>query len=112
MRVWKQWTDSKTRQWKVTSTGDDRHLLRMAINDRTSFSRQLAAGWFPLTANYRRLRLQWAHEHRSWQSDWHQVVFSYESRFNFWDHDGRIRVRRYAEMNATFQSAFSNDLVA
>ncbi|PRD23606.1 UNVERIFIED_CONTAM: hypothetical protein NCL1_45926 [Trichonephila clavipes] len=39
-----------------------------------------------LTANHRRLRLQWAHEHRTWQADWHQV-----------DHDGRIRVRRYAD---------------
>ncbi|GFV66124.1 hypothetical protein TNCV_5073261 [Trichonephila clavipes] len=29
-----------------------------------------------------------AHEHRSWRADWHQVVFSEESRFNLWDHDG------------------------
>ncbi|GFX52479.1 nitric oxide synthase [Trichonephila clavipes] len=50
----------------------------------------------PLTANYRQLHLQWAHEHRAWQADWHQNVFSGESRFNLWDHDGRIRVRRYA----------------
>ncbi|GFX77760.1 transposable element Tcb1 transposase [Trichonephila clavipes] len=35
-------------------------------------------------------------EHRAWQADWHQVVFSDESRFNLWDHDGRIRIRRYA----------------
>ncbi|GFV19405.1 transposable element Tcb1 transposase [Trichonephila clavipes] len=47
-------------------------------------------------ANYQRLRLQWAHEHRGWQADWHQVFFSDESRFNLWDHDGRIRVRCYA----------------
>ncbi|GFU56545.1 transposable element Tcb2 transposase [Trichonephila clavipes] len=40
-------------------------------------------------ANYRRLRLQWAHERRAWQADWHQVVFSYESCFNLWDHDDR-----------------------
>ncbi|GFX87955.1 transposable element Tc1 transposase [Trichonephila clavipes] len=37
-----------------------------------------------------------AHEHRAWQADWHQVVFSDDSRFNLWDHDGRIRARRYA----------------
>ncbi|GFX73155.1 transposable element Tcb1 transposase [Trichonephila clavipes] len=49
-----------------------------------------------LTANHRRLRLQWAHEHRDWQADWHQVVFLDESRFNLWDHDSRIRVRRFA----------------
>ncbi|GFX04557.1 transposable element Tc1 transposase [Trichonephila clavipes] len=37
-----------------------------------------------------------AHEHRAWQADWHQVVFSDESSLNLWHHDGRIRVRRYA----------------
>ncbi|GFW43035.1 transposable element Tc1 transposase [Trichonephila clavipes] len=96
----------------------------MAVNDRTASSRQLAARWsiatgvlmsassirrrllhrrlfarvslhwISLTANHR--CLQRAHEHRAWQIDWHQVVFSDESRFNLWDHDGRIRVRRYA----------------
>ncbi|GFX01572.1 transposable element Tc1 transposase [Trichonephila clavipes] len=50
----------------------------------------------PLTANLRRLRLQWAHEHRAWQADWLQVVFSDESLFNLWNHDGCIHVRRYA----------------
>ncbi|GFX00866.1 transposable element Tc1 transposase [Trichonephila clavipes] len=29
-------------------------------------------------------------------ANWHQVVFSDESRFNLWNHDGHIRVRRYA----------------
>ncbi|GFT08701.1 transposable element Tc1 transposase [Trichonephila clavipes] len=98
----------------------------MAVNDRTASSKQLAARWFtatgvlmstssilrrllhrglrarvhlyriPLTANHRRLRLQLAHRLRAWQADWHQVVFSDESRFNLWDHDVHIRVRRYA----------------
>ncbi|GFX42897.1 transposable element Tc1 transposase [Trichonephila clavipes] len=94
-------------QWttKVTSARDDRHLLRMAVNDRTASSRQLAARWststsvlmIPLTANHRRLRLQWAHEHRAWQADWQQGVFSDEPRFNLGDHDDRIRVRHYAD---------------
>ncbi|GFT31500.1 transposable element Tcb1 transposase [Trichonephila clavipes] len=47
-------------------------------------------------ANHRRLRLQWTHEHRAWQADWHQVVFSDESRFNLWDNDDLIRVKHYA----------------
>ncbi|GFX04066.1 transposable element Tcb2 transposase [Trichonephila clavipes] len=96
----------------------------MAVNDCTASSRQSTARWAtaisvlmsasstsaapwiacngtfiqdpPSRANHRRLRLQWVHEHRSCQADWHQVVFSDESRFNLWDHDGRIRVRRYA----------------
>ncbi|GFU05103.1 uncharacterized protein TNCV_574541 [Trichonephila clavipes] len=56
MRVWKQWTDEHrpTRKigsgrWKVTSARNDRHLLRMVVNDRTVSSRQLAAHWFTAT---------------------------------------------------------------
>ncbi|GFU90397.1 transposable element Tc1 transposase [Trichonephila clavipes] len=112
----------KNWQW-VTSACDDRHLLRVAVNDREASSRQLAARWsfatgvllsalssrrcllkrglrarvplyrIPLTAKHR--RLQWTHENRVWQADWHHVVFSDESRFNLRDHNGRIRVRRY-----------------
>ncbi|GFW23277.1 transposable element Tc1 transposase [Trichonephila clavipes] len=107
---------------KVTSASDDRHLLRKAVSGRTASSRQLAAGWSTTAGvlmsassirrsllhrrlqakdafiqhlphgNHQRLCLQWAHEHRAWQADWHQVVFSDESRFNLRDHDGRIRV--------------------
>ncbi|GFW31837.1 transposable element Tcb2 transposase [Trichonephila clavipes] len=133
LRVWKTWTDEHrtTRKTgnelrKVTSALDDRHLLRMAMNDSTASSRQLAARWstatsvlmsassirrrplhrgllasvplyrIPLTANHQRLRLEWAHEHRAWQVVWHQVVFADESRFNLWEHVRHIRVRRYA----------------
>ncbi|GFT47250.1 transposable element Tcb2 transposase [Trichonephila clavipes] len=100
MRVWKQWNDenrttrsSGSGRRKVTTAHDDRHMLRMAVNDRTASSRQLAARWstaigvlmstssihrhllqrvmrtsvplyrIPLTANHRWLRRQWAHEH-------------------------------------------------
>ncbi|GFU40360.1 transposable element Tc1 transposase [Trichonephila clavipes] len=67
-----------------------RRLLHRALRARVPLHR------IPLTANHRRLRLQWAHEHRAWQADWHQVGFSDEPRFNLWDHDGRFRGRRYA----------------
>ncbi|GFU08986.1 transposable element Tcb2 transposase [Trichonephila clavipes] len=133
MRVWKQWTHEHrtshktgSGRRKVTSARDDRHLLRIVVNDRTASSRQLAARRstatgvlmtalsirrrllhrglcakvplyrMSLTENHRRLSLQWAHEHRAWQADWHKVVFSDESCFNLWDHDSRIRVRRCA----------------
>ncbi|GFV71733.1 transposable element Tc1 transposase [Trichonephila clavipes] len=52
MRIWKQWIDEyqTTRKTgsgrrKVTSARDDRHLLRMTVNDRTGSSRKLAARW-------------------------------------------------------------------
>ncbi|GFV74440.1 transposable element Tc1 transposase [Trichonephila clavipes] len=46
------------------------------------------------TANHRRLRLKWALKHRAWKADWQQIVFSDESRFNLWNPDGGIHVRR------------------
>ncbi|GFX99283.1 transposable element Tcb1 transposase [Trichonephila clavipes] len=112
----------------------------MAVNDRTTSSRQLTARWstatgvlmsassirrrllnrglrarlplnrIPLMANHRRLRLQWAHEHRAWQADSQQGVFSDESHFNLWDHVGRIRVRRYAGEHCFPE--LSNDIVS
>ncbi|PRD33858.1 UNVERIFIED_CONTAM: Transposable element Tcb2 transposase [Trichonephila clavipes] len=143
MRVWKQWTNEQettrktgTGRRKVTSARDDRHLLRMAVNDRTASSRQLAARWstatgvlmsassirrrllhrglrarmplyrISLTANHRRLRLQWTHEHRAWQAYWHQVIFSDESRFNLM----AAFVLDAMPVNAAFQSALSNDI--
>ncbi|GFT71799.1 transposable element Tcb2 transposase [Trichonephila clavipes] len=109
--VWKQWTDEHrtgSGQLTMTSARDNRHMLRMAVKDRTASSWQLAARWstatgvlmsaslirqpllhrglcvrvplyrIPSRQNHRRLRLQWVHEHRAWQADWHQVVFSDE----------------------------------
>ncbi|GFX09748.1 transposable element Tcb2 transposase [Trichonephila clavipes] len=98
----------------------------MVVNDRTISSRLLVPRWstttgalmsassirrrllhrglrarvplyrIPHTANHRWLRLQWAHGHKAWQADLHQIVFSDESRFDLWNHDGCFRVRRYA----------------
>ena len=56
IRVQKQCTDEhQTTQKpgsgrrKVMSTRDNRHLLRMAVNDRTASSRKLAARWSTVT---------------------------------------------------------------
>ena len=108
-----------------TTARDDRHLVRMARTDRTASSTVLARRWstatgvntsastvrrrllqgglvarmslrpLPLSRNHKRLRLQWAREHRQWGAEWRNVVFSDESRFNVSYSDGRIRVRRY-----------------
>ncbi|KFM70844.1 Transposable element Tcb1 transposase, partial [Stegodyphus mimosarum] len=75
----------------IASSG--RHTIRLlqcGLRARTPLYR------IPLTHDHRRLRLQWANQHRDWRADWQHVVFSDESRFNLWYHDGRIRVRRYA----------------
>ncbi|GFU45385.1 transposable element Tc1 transposase [Trichonephila clavipes] len=115
MRVWKQRTDEH-RATKKTGSGrqnmmlarDDRHMLRMVVMTvqihpgswqhvglllqvylmsaspirrrllHLGLRARVSLYMIPFTANHRRLCLQWAHEHRAW------------------DHDGYIRVRRYA----------------
>ncbi|GFW71833.1 transposable element Tcb1 transposase [Trichonephila clavipes] len=67
-----------------------RRLLHRGLRARVPLYR------IPLTANHLRLHLQWVHQHRKWQADWHQVVFTDESRFNLWDRDVCIHVRLYA----------------
>ncbi|GFW71582.1 transposable element Tc3 transposase [Trichonephila clavipes] len=77
-----------------------RRLLQRGLRARIPLCRiplyRIPLYRIPLTQNHRRLRLQWANVHRSWRADWQQVVFSDESRFNLWHHDGRIGVRCYA----------------
>ncbi|GFX77485.1 transposable element Tcb2 transposase [Trichonephila clavipes] len=102
MRVWEQWTNEHRTTGKtgsgrrrVTSAHDDRHLLRMRVNDCTANSRQLTARWstatgvlmsassirrrllhrglrarvplyrISLMTNHRWLRRPWAHKHRA-----------------------------------------------
>jgi hypothetical protein len=48
----------------------------------------------PLTAAHKRQRLEWCQERLQWDEEWHQVVFSDESRFCLGMNDDRIRVRR------------------
>ncbi|GFW47978.1 uncharacterized protein TNCV_2401651 [Trichonephila clavipes] len=59
MRVWKQSTDEHrtfrktgSGRRKVTSARDDRQLLRMAVNDHTASTRQLAARWSTATGSH------------------------------------------------------------
>ena len=48
-----------------------------------------------LTANHRRLRLEWAQRRRNLTvAHWQHVIFGDESRFQLYSVDGRLRVRR------------------
>ena len=92
-------SNSKNLQWTMVTdvAHDDRHLVRMVMNERTS-SRQLKTRWYtatvllmsssliwrrllhrglcarvslyriPLMANHRKLRHHWAYEHKVWQA--------------------------------------------
>ncbi|GFU96408.1 transposable element Tcb2 transposase [Trichonephila clavipes] len=87
--------NSKNWQWTTEGVLMSASSIRCRVL-RCGLCARVPLYMIPLTVNHRRLRLQWAHERRAWQADWHQVVFLDESRFNLWDYDGRIRVRRYA----------------
>lgn len=69
---------------------------------RTVYNRMESLGFrsyrpllkLPLTLEHRTARLAWCRERERWQEEWKRIVFSDESRFCLWKHDGRIRVRR------------------
>ncbi|GFU72656.1 transposable element Tc1 transposase [Trichonephila clavipes] len=132
MRVGKQWTEEyrTTRKTgsgrrKGTSAYDYGHLLRMAVNDRKTSSKQLTVCWSTgksvlMSASSISRRLM----HRGLRAkvllyripsrqtiddcvcNWLMSTqpgklignkcFLDESRFKLWNHDGRIRVIRYA----------------
>ena len=48
----------------------------------------------PLTGKHRRIRYDWCKVRRNWNDEWSKIVFSDESRFALFKHDGRINVRR------------------
>ncbi|GFV50086.1 mariner transposase [Trichonephila clavipes] len=96
---------SKNWQW-MTKGHVSAKRSKPAPHYRKAFSRLT-----PLTTNHRRLRLQWAHEHRAWQANWHQAVFSDESPFNSGTTMAAF-VLDAMPVNATFQSTLSNDIVA
>ena len=118
------WTAQKTdvKRRKKATECKNRHLLRMTVNDKicsfihavgctliccyrctnVGFVNSLtsATPWTgckgATMANPQQLCLQWAHNHRAMQVDCHQVTFLCKSRFDLWDHDGRIGVKCYA----------------
>ncbi|GFW48578.1 transposable element Tcb2 transposase [Trichonephila clavipes] len=94
MREWMQWTDEhrttrKTggEQRKVTSACGDQHLL--PVNEGTASSRQLAALWSTATG----------------------VLMSDETLFKICGTKMAAFVLDAMSVNATFQSALSNDIV-
>ena len=103
----------------VTTTLDNRHLVRMTVTDRTASSTVLSRRWsietgldlfastvrrrllraglvtrmplyrLSLSRDHQRLRLQWARERLHWHAEWRNVVFSDQSRFNLSYNGGR-----------------------
>ena len=71
---------------------------------RSTVSRRLAAAGLHgrvarhkprLTANHKTRRLAWARDHLTWTADdWARVLWSDESRFQLYQSDGRVYVRR------------------
>ena len=131
-RIWNRWVQegnterrAGSQRPRITSSRDDRHLIRMAVTDRAATSRSLSQqmGTFarqqpsartvrrrlqqhglsarrpwlrlPLTLHHRQERLRWCTQRRTWVHEWQNVIFSDESRFCLQHHDGRIRVWRH-----------------
>ena len=80
-----------------------RNLYGMRAGCTTVNNRRLSRGYRTyrpttkplLTANHRRLRLEWAQRWRNLTvAHWQHVIFGDESRFQLYPVDGRLRVRR------------------
>ena len=80
-----------------------RNLYGMRAGRTTVNNRLLSRGYLAyrpttkplLTANHRRLRLEWAQRWRNLTvAHWQHVIFGDESRFQLYPVDGRLRVRR------------------
>ncbi|GFU06814.1 transposable element Tcb1 transposase [Trichonephila clavipes] len=110
---------------QCTTSREDRQIVRMAVTDRSVTSRTVAQHiesvthhsvsartirrrlqqsglsarrpllGLSLTQNHRCLLRQWCDERRMWVTEWHEVVFTDESRICLKHHDGRIRVWRH-----------------
>lgn len=90
---------------QATSTDILRHVqdaLDAPVSTRTIIRRLAAGGlhsWrplrrLPLSQHHRRLRLRWCRDRATWTSEWHNVVFSDESRFCLSNDSHRVRVWR------------------
>lgn len=132
MRICDRWVQEGTTDRRVrphrpqcTTSRDDRHIVHMAVTDRSVTSRTISQQiqsvthhpvsartirrrlqqnglsarrpllCLPLTRNHRRLRRQWCDERRMWTTEWNEILFTDESRFCMQHHDGRIRVWRH-----------------
>ena len=81
---------------ELARTGVDVH--------HSTVSRRLAAAGYNgrvarhkprLTATHKARRLAWAQDHLAWTADdWSRVLWSDESRFQLYQSDGRVYVRR------------------
>ena len=117
MHVWNKWREEGRTQIRagtgprnVTTAQDDRHLVHMAVMDRTASSTVLSRRWSTamdlsactvcyhllraglvarmpllrllLSRDHQCLRLQRARDRRHWCAEWRNVVFSDKSCFN------------------------------
>ena len=104
---------------KKTNSESDRLIIRLVRNDPTLSSTELRnslqeptvsaltvrrrlrsehfksrkrSSGIELTANHKRLRLEWAMQHCHWRSQWSRVVWSDEASVCLRGRDGRLRV--------------------
>ncbi|GFU65633.1 transposable element Tcb2 transposase [Trichonephila clavipes] len=82
---------------RQTSHREDRNIVRIGRVQPIASSATIQANVAPspLTPTHRCLRLEWCCTRGNWTaSEWNQVVFSDESRFNLSSIENRVRVWR------------------
>lgn len=81
------------RLWPAWGHGSVRTATRRAVQAGLRAYRPLTR--IPLSLKNRRLRKEWAYDHRAWlPAQWNNVLWTDESRFSLDFADGRVRVRR------------------
>ncbi|GFW84838.1 transposable element Tc1 transposase [Trichonephila clavipes] len=134
MLIWNQWVAECHIKWHagsscptVTTTREDRHILRSALQNRTTIllrfnqqtgmfaerslcgrtvrrllqQRGVSAWWpllrLPLTIQHTDKRHPWCAERQNWMKEWHNVFFADESRYCLQYSGSRIRVWGFRE---------------
>ncbi|GFX16222.1 transposable element Tcb1 transposase [Trichonephila clavipes] len=86
-----RWMQESTTYPPQCTTSRSTRTIRHRLQQSGLSARRPLLG-LSLTQNHRRLRRQRCDERRMWMAEWHEVVFTVESRICLQHHDGRIRV--------------------
>ncbi|GFX77965.1 transposable element Tc1 transposase [Trichonephila clavipes] len=124
MRVWKKWTKN-IEQLDKLAVDDGRRfaarwstaagvLSRLRLLVDVCCTVDCVQGCLftgsPFETNHQQLRLQWAHEHRARQADWHQIVSFLMNPASIYSTMMSAFVLDTMPVKATFQSKLSKDL--
>jgi hypothetical protein len=118
IREWRAWSNEGSERRRkdsgrprITNERQERRLRRLASVNPFETTRSVEVTWrlvlekqVSMRTIYRGIRshglahndqlIEWCTLREHWIDEWHQIIFSDESRFCLWQSDGRLRVRR------------------